>query len=181
MKAKTLLLIIGAGAVAAWLAFSYREELSGMVTDATAPRGIRNNNPGNTVRGSSTPLGAATDQSGDDRFWVFVSAEYGLRWIAYNLLNYSGRKWNTARLIAEHWAPASDGNDTDEYARGIAKAAGVSSVDVVLDMRSQAGLVAIMRGIVRNENGLKLGVSDWYTATQYNRGALMALQSKGLA
>jgi len=118
----------------------------------TTPRGIRNNNPGNIDRTSERWQGMAADQSGDHRFVVFSAPVWGLRALAKVLLSYQ-RKYglNTPAKIIGRWAPPSE-NDTEAYARQVARALGVG-VDDVVDLQDPGVLARIVPAIVQHENG----------------------------
>lgn len=104
--------------------------------DCSVPRGIRNNNPGNIVVSSSAWKGKISyDQNTDyncntgkieRRFEQFVSYEYGIRAMILLLKNYITRDGlNTVRRIIEKWAPASDGNNVNNYASLVATYSGL--------------------------------------------------------
>ena len=84
------------------------------------PRGIRNNNPLNIVRGSNW-LGLSVEQN-DTGFCQFSEMKYGLRAAMYLLKKYI-TKYNRdtiAKIIAA-WAPNSDGNNEDAYAKVVGR------------------------------------------------------------
>ena len=92
------------------------------------PIGVRLFNPGDL---RPLPNGELWQgQSGvTDGFCRFYSMEYGVRAAAKTLRSYFSVGWSTCTLIAEHWAPASDGNDPVTYAKALANAAGVQIED----------------------------------------------------
>lgn len=116
------------------------------------PRGIRNFNPGNIDRTAERWQGMAADQSSDKRFVVFTAPVWGLRALAKVLLSYQ-RKYGlrTPAAIIGRWAPTVE-NDTDAYARQVAKALGVG-VDDQIDLTTAATLERILPAIVQHENG----------------------------
>ncbi|MDE0287459.1 MAG: structural protein [bacterium] len=135
----------------------------------TPPRGIRNHNPGNLRytgtrwRGLDTP---AHDNAG---FCRFTAAVYGIRALALNLLNYAwDHNIDTIEGITHRWAPRSDGNDPDEYARAIGKLADLP-IDTRLDWvdgpDGRATLERIARAICQHENG-----EDPYTVQTWAAG-----------
>ena len=86
-------------------------------------RGIRNNNPlnirvGNNWQGEEQP-------NTDGAFEQFQSLEMGLRAGFVILSRYISRKWDTPRIIIEHWAPVSDGNHTTRYIEVVAQRSGI--------------------------------------------------------
>lgn len=115
-------------------------------------RGLRNNNPGNLRPLSNDKwLGEVDVDSAGPRggYSVFAQLYYGVRAESINLIHYfSKHGWNTPRLIAQNWSPASDANDPDEKAREIANACG-ADVDEVLNYQEQN--INILRAININE------------------------------
>ena len=120
-----------------------------LTTGARAPRGIRNNNPGNIEKGAPWQ-GLAADQSADSRFAVFDSPVYGIRALTVVLLTYRNRhKLRTPREIISRWAPAFE-NDTGSYVAAVARAAGIGPDDPVTDQE----LPAVVAAIIKHENGI---------------------------
>lgn len=118
-------------------------------TPANAPRGIRNNNPGNIGKG----VGFQGEIEGNDpRFATFDSPEAGIRALARNLMAYdTNHGLNTVEGIMNRWAPPTE-NDTGAYVRTVAAALGVDPGQQ-LDMRNPAVLEQLTAAIVRHENG----------------------------
>ena len=120
-----------------------------------APRGIRNNNPGNIRRGTADWLGMV---SGDDQeFVTFSHPVYGIRAMARVLKNYQrihGLK--TVREIINRWAPPVE-NDTGAYVEHVAKSLGVDPDRAVHVPQILPALVAM---IIRHENGVQPYSSD---------------------
>ena len=117
-----------------------------------APRGLRNNNPGNIDRTAERWQGMAADQSGDKRFVVFSAPVWGLRALAKVLLNYQRKHGlRTPAAIIGRWAPPME-NDTGAYVRQVAKALGVG-VDDHIDLQQAIMLERILPAIVQHENG----------------------------
>jgi len=115
-----------------------------------APRGIRNNNPGNLVRTGDAWQGMSSDQSTDARFVVFDAPVWGLRAMARVLRNYLGAGQTTVREIVARWAPSSE-NDTGAYMDAVAAALGVGVDDQV----APAQLPELMAAIIKHENGMQ--------------------------
>jgi hypothetical protein len=134
-----------------------------------APRGIRNYNPGNIERTGTRWQGMALDQSGDSRFVIFSHPAWGIRAIARTLITYQdarrakdGSRIDSVREIVERWAPAHE-NDTDAYAERVAKALGIGHDDETVDVYDFATMHALVKAIVRHENGKgPLPGGDWY-------------------
>ena len=132
-------------------------------------RGERNFNPGNIERNATRWQGMAPDQSGDDRFVVFVSPEFGIRAIAKILLNYyRDYSLNTVRKIIGRWAPSNE-NDTDSYINAVCRQCTVSPDDII-NPSNDACLEMLVRSIIHHENGEVI-----YDDATIIRGVEMAL------
>lgn len=121
-------------------------------------RGERNNNPGNIDRNLTKWKGMAADQSIDSRFIVFIAPVWGIRAIARNLLSYSRvypqdtpQDIDTVREIINRWAPPVE-NDTGAYVNAVAVTVGVSP-DSTIDVTNELVMCALVKGIIRHENG----------------------------
>lgn len=112
-----------------------------------APRGIRNNNPGNIKYGDFAIRMGATGQDADG-FAIFPDARTGLNAIVANLASYARKGINTPYAIAHRWSAT----DQDSYTAALAKALGVSA-DQSLDMSNPAVINALRNGIILKENG----------------------------
>ncbi|MCR9218946.1 MAG: structural protein P5 [Alphaproteobacteria bacterium] len=130
------------------------------MTDAAVPRGIRNANPGNIRHNADRWRGASADQSADAEFVQFEHPVYGLRAMARILLNYQAiHGLLTVRRIIGRWAPPAE-NDTAAYARHVAQEMAVG-LDFELDLATDRdALRALMRVMVRHENGQQ-PYPDW--------------------
>ncbi|MDF2861335.1 MAG: hypothetical protein K0S02_1607 [Achromobacter mucicolens] len=131
-----------------------------------APRGIRNNNPGNIQKG----VGFAGEVEGNDsRFATFESPEAGIRATARNLLTYQRQHGlDTVQDIVNRWAPPSE-NDTNAYVQEVARALGVDAGER-LDLSDPSTLERLTTAIIRHENGMQP-----YTAEQLAEGVGAAL------
>jgi hypothetical protein len=115
-----------------------------------APRGIRNNNPGNIVYGKfAKSMGAS---GSDGRFAVFQSMEDGIKAAIKLLEGYVAKGTDTVRKIISKWAPSNE-NDTGAYIDAVAKKLGISA-DAKLS-GDQLGGVA--QAIFQHENGRAVG------------------------
>lgn len=86
-----------------------------------APRGMRNNNPGNIrFRGQNTATGV--DAQG---FAIFPTLADGIREANRELNLFNSRGINTIRAIVSKWAPSNE-NNTAAYIAGVAKRMGVN-------------------------------------------------------
>lgn len=120
-----------------------------------APRGVRNNNPGNIDRSSTVWQGedrSAAARQREPRFCVFTSAEFGFRALAKVLLTYQkDHGLRTVRAVINRWAPPVE-NDTNAYVREVAKAVGVEP-DTRIDVMQFRTTFALAKAIARHENG----------------------------
>jgi len=117
----------------------------------TAPRGIRNNNPGNIRRSPEAWVGLAVTQS-DPEFFQFLSMPYGIRAMAKILRSYQAKYGlKTVRGLIFRWAPPTE-NDAAGYAASVAKAVGVDLKQVIQVADSEI-LFKLIRAIIRQENG----------------------------
>lgn len=117
---------------------------------AGAPRGIRNNNPGNIMKGGDSWQGEV--QGNDVRYATFATPEAGIRALGKTLLTYQDKHGlDTVERIVSRWAPASE-NDTAAYAREVSKELGVKPSDPI-NVRDPATLTKLARAVIRFENG----------------------------
>lgn len=125
------------------------------------PRGIRNNNPLNIVKGNSWK-GERANQT-DKRFEEFESMAMGLRAGFILLRNYiegtkaRPTKFNTIRKIVSRWAPPSE-NYTQRYIDNVCKWSGLLPDEVVL-FRERKKMVAIVQAMAKMECGVTLDVA----------------------
>lgn len=133
------------------------------VPPSRSPRGERNNNPGNLVKGSS-PEGEIS--GADARFASFATPEHGIRALGKNLLAYQDKHGiDTVEGIISRWAPASE-NDTRAYVAAVAKAVGVAP-GAKIDLHDTKTLTGITKAIIAFENGRQP-----YTDQQISRALL---------
>ncbi|MFY3697382.1 LPD5 domain-containing protein [Achromobacter xylosoxidans] len=118
---------------------------------ANAPRGIRNNNPGNIQKGAGFQ---GEVESNDPRFATFATPEDGIRAIGMNLLTYQRQHGlDTVQGILNRWAPPSE-NDTGAYVGQVARALGVEP-NQQLDLSDPATLTGLTAAIIRHENAMQ--------------------------
>lgn len=117
----------------------------------SAPRGTRNNNPGNIEDG---PFAKSLPgyKGSDGRFAIFETPQAGQAAQGALLQSYGQRGLNTVQAIIGRWAPPSDGNPTDNYAKFVASKLGVSPSQP-LDMNNPQVLQALSGAIAEFENG----------------------------
>lgn len=119
-------------------------------TESNAPRGIRNNNPGNL---NYVGQAGATKESGENgRFAVFESMKDGISALHRQLQLYFSRGVNTVEKIVNKYAPADDNNNVAAYIRQLAGATG-KSADEKIDADDQETVFKLIRGIINHENG----------------------------
>lgn len=116
----------------------------------SAPRGIRNNNPGNLNYAGQA--GATLEGGEGGRFAVFESMQHGVAALYKQLHLYFKRGINTLSSIVKTYAPASDNNNVDAYISALTKATG-KGANEVLDSGDTATIARLMKGIVDHENG----------------------------
>lgn len=129
-----------------------------------APRGIRNNNPGNIEKGKDKWQGLKLDfEQVDPRFAEFKDPTWGIRALAVVLINYQD-KYNlrTIRGIINRWAPSVE-NDTIAYINQVCTACGATP-DERLDLHRYEVLRPVVEAIIRHENGKgpKSTLNSWY-------------------
>lgn len=123
---------------------------------STAPRGIRNNNPGNIDFNPLNKWKGLNPKSKelDSRFCVFISPEYGIRALMILLCNYEKKHGlNSVRQIINRWAPTHE-NNTSAYMTHVAKMMNVG-LDDCLDLKERDVLIKLAKAIVTHENGVQ--------------------------
>jgi hypothetical protein len=117
----------------------------------SAPRGERNNNPGNIEDG---PFAKSLPgyKGSDGRFAIFETPQAGQAAQGALLQSYGKRGINTVQAIISRWAPPSDGNPTNGYAAFVARKLGVDPSQP-LDMNNPNVLQALSGAIAEFENG----------------------------
>lgn len=119
------------------------------------PRGIRNNNPLNIVKGQNWK-GERHPQT-DRRFEEFESMQYGIRAGFKLLRNYitgfNGltSKINTIDTIIKKWAPAHE-NDTERYITQVCQLSGLNRYQRIA-FGDRKKMVDIVNAMIYVENG----------------------------
>ena len=128
-----------------------------------APRGIRNNNPGNIDFNSRVNW---IGQLGDDgRFIVFDTPQHGIRAIARILKTYRTKyDINSINGIISRWAPPVE-NDTQSYVNSVSKRVGLLPNAPVDDLH----IPDIIDAIIYHENG-----QQPYTTAMIYQGVALA-------
>lgn len=129
-------------------------------------RGIRNNNPGNidfNARafehdpwvGEIGPEALSDGTPG--RFTTFDTPVHGIRALVKILMTYYRRHGlETVSAVIHRWAPPSDNNDSDSYARHVATKLGVDPDEHLPLDRPEAARVILRDlalAIIHHENG----------------------------
>jgi hypothetical protein len=120
-----------------------------------APRGVRNNNPGNIERTGVPWIGedrTPAARASEHRFCVFKSPEYGFRALVRVLLTYQRKyRLRTVAQMIDRWAPPVE-NNTGSYVREVARALGVKPGDRI-DVTNYDTAFDMAKAIARHENG----------------------------
>ena len=112
-------------------------------------RGDRNNNPGN-IRRSFDKWKGLSDAQLDNEFFQFTAPCWGVRALAKILRTYQNKHGlRTVRGIINRWAPPVE-NDTNSYAKAVAKACGVQADD---EVDVNVLLPQLVQAIIHHENG----------------------------
>lgn len=137
--------------------YDYRTELPHV--KQPAPRGIRNNNPGNLESGSNWQgLAKASeytqDQQAETRFAVFTHPKYGIRALVKILHTYQSKyQLRTIHAILSRYAPSSE-NNTMAYALAVADHVDVGVNDQV-DLKNPTVIKRVVEAIIKHENGMQ--------------------------
>lgn len=141
-----------------------------------APRGARNNNPGN-LNYAGQP-GAHLEGGSHARFAAFGTMQEGLVALVQQLGRYSGRGVDTLSSLVNTYAPASDGNDVSAYVKDLSSATGKGANEHI-DLSDPYTLQSVVRAIINHEGNGK------YVSNQDIAAAISAsdltLGSKGTA
>lgn len=123
------------------------------ITPASAPRGIRNNNPGNVdYHPSSDPWLGLADPPSDGRFCRFTDVKFGIRVIAKLLKAYQKyHNCKSVRDIINRWAPPVE-NNTNEYVAHVAQKIGVSPDETISVIQPKV-MRELVKAIIQHENG----------------------------
>ena len=122
------------------------------------PRGLKNNNPLNIRRGTSSWQGLKERQTDPD-FCQFKTIEYGFR-AAFRLLHtyHYTLGLHTLRDIINRWAPPSE-NNTSAYVSTVAKRAGLSDVSEIDTLKGDT-MRAVVSAMSYVENGVEANEAD---------------------
>ncbi len=112
-------------------------------TDATIPRGIRNNNPGNIKIGDQWQGMTGNDGT----FLIFADTTWGIRAMARSLTTMIGRGLNTINQLIPEWSAT----DQQKYITNVAAATGISPVELLTP--DPVTLHDLIRAMIDQENG----------------------------
>ena len=119
--------------------------------NTTAPRGIRNNNPGNLIITGNNWVGKINpNENTDGHFEQFRSIEYGLRALAIHLVNRIEAGKNTLEQIITEFAPPSE-NNTKAYIASVSQATGLKPTEPI--KLTDKVLKELVKAFIRVENG----------------------------
>lgn len=134
--------------------------------DASSPRGVRNNNPGNLVQSDVQWEGKTA--SADPRYESFATPEHGIRAMALNAQHLQGQGAQSVSQLITKWAPPSE-NDTPAYIAAVAKQMNVDP-NGSIDLQNPATLQSFTQAVIDHENG-----PGHYTPQQVQTGVSAAL------
>lgn len=125
--------------------------------NATTPRGLRNNNPGN-IRINNDLFQGEVRPSRDKSFKQFETMAYGYRAMFKILRNYLRiYKLDTIRKMIGRWAPENE-NNTSAYVSLVSSYSGIGADDLISFDREQ--MIRIVAGMSKVENGREAVMSD---------------------
>lgn len=118
---------------------------------ANAPRGIRNNNPGNLIKTNINWQGKLPHQQNKDRrFEMFIAPVYGVRAMIKDLKHDIEKGKNTVPSLIEEYAPRFE-NNTDQYIQTVCRDLKVSKKARLLPTKNTLHLLVL--SITRIETG----------------------------
>ncbi|MBR8536702.1 hypothetical protein KDU71_14090 [Carboxylicivirga sediminis] len=118
---------------------------------SNAPRGIRNNNPGNLIYTNIKWNGKLPkEQNKDRRFEMFKAPVYGVRAMIKDLKHDIEKGKNTVPALIEEYAPKFE-NNTAAYIKTVCKDLKVSKTAKLLPTKNTLRLLVL--SIARVENG----------------------------
>lgn len=118
---------------------------------SNAPRGIRNNNPGNLIYTNIKWNGKLPkNQNKDRRFEMFIAPVYGVRAMIKDLKHDIEKGKSTVPQVIEEYAPRFE-NNTDAYINTVCKNLKVSKTAKLLPTKNTLRL--LVHSIAKVENG----------------------------
>lgn len=137
--------------------------------DPSAPRGIRNNNPGNIQKTDVQWQGKV--DSTDPRYEAFATPEAGIRALALNAQHLQANGAQSVTDLISKWSPSAENGPkvTQAYIDNVSKSMGVSPTDNI-NLQDPAQLQAFTQAVINHENG-----GNPYTPEQVTTGVQAAL------
>lgn len=136
--------------------YGQEDDVEQRAQSSNAPRGIRNNNPGNLNYAKQS--GAIKESGPNGRFAVFNSMTEGVSALYKQIQLYFQRGTDTISEIVNKYAPASDNNNVMAYINSLVKATGKGAHES-LASSDMSTIFNLLKGIISHENG-KGYVSD---------------------
>ena len=114
-------------------------------------RGLRNNNPGNIIKGGRPYVGEVVPSS-DTRFRQFATMPYGYRALMHLLRRYkTAYGCGTIRTMINRWAPPIE-NNTSSYVNTVSNRTGIHA-DAEIDVFDKETMLKMAEAISFVENG----------------------------
>ena len=124
----------------------------------SGPRGYRNNNPLN-IRISNNAWKGKLQNNTDGSFEQFTDIAHGYRAGFINMRTQINRGNNTIRKLINIWAPASDSNNPENYAKFVSSTSGIP-IDAEIDPNDATSMQKIVSAMARMENGKDANSDD---------------------
>jgi hypothetical protein len=105
-------------------------------------------------------------ESTDPDFEQFYTCESGVRAGLKNIATLIKDGANTPETLLNEYAPASDNNDPESYAKDVANAIGIDVSDSI-DLSNRNTVFAMAKGFIERENG---AAASWVTDDIINEG-----------
>ena len=147
----------------------YSPSSQAVSSDPSAPRGIRNNNPGNIQKTDVQWQGKV--DSTDPRYEAFATPEAGIRALALNAQHLQANGAQSVADLISKWSPSAENGPkvTQAYIDNVSKSMGVSPTDNI-NLQDPAQLQAFTQAVISHENG-----GNPYTPEQVTTGVQAAL------
>lgn len=149
------------GGIILWIMSGKQKPKSSSATNLNLPRGIRNNNPGNLIKGIK--FSGEKIPSTDSRFAQFTDMPFGIRALFIDLINKHKRGLDTIEKILEVYAPRTE-NPTLKYISTLSAKTNIPATLIFTPNKENFWKLA--QGIAEVENGtqaanLYIKNSDW--------------------
>jgi len=149
------------GGIILWIMSGKQKPKSSSATNLNLPRGIRNNNPGNLIKGIK--FSGEKIPSTDSRFAQFTDMPFGVRALFIDLINKHKRGLDTIEKILEVYAPRTE-NPTLKYISTLSAKTNIPATLIFTPNKENFWKLA--QGIAEVENGNQaantyIKNSDW--------------------